>query len=339
MKRLAVFVALLPTAVVFGQGKETHYFTIDGELTSTALDPNDVSAMVGFSTGGISVFGTLSDKAIQIHPFPGHAKAVTAAAFLPGGQQLATASLDGSIRIWDVPPCRKFQSAMSDSNGKAKIAAPKPKSVIQAHTGGATALAMHSDGLQLLSGGTDGTVKVWDIKTGKVTLTISGAHPGGVKAVFYRPDSDEIISMEADKSIKVWENKKGTLLRKAEPSKTAIAAMAMSGDGKKLAIGVGVAKKSGIVKVIDVMTLKEDCALEGHSDVVTCVLFHPKSAYLASGSADKMICVWDLAKREKLSSAENAEPLRAFAVIPEGTRLASISATRLRWFDGFGVKK
>lgn len=336
----ALLLTLLITIPVFSQGRETHTFTIDGELTCTALDPTDTSSMIGYSTGGICVFGTVFDKAIQFHSFGAHLKAVTAAGFLPDGKTLATASLDGSIKFWDVLACRKYQKAMNDSNGKAKVDKPPPNSTIQsAHPGGATALVVRADGNQLLSGGSDGTVKTWDVKTSKVVLTISGAHTGGVKAVFYRHGSDEIITAGADKLVKVWDAKKGTLLRKSDASKTAIAALAVSADGKKIAIGSGTAKKAGTIKVLDAVTMKEEATLEGHQDIVTCVVFHPKTPHLASGSADKTIRVWDLDKRESVSSTDNAEPLRAVAVQPDGTRFAAISATRLRWWDGFGGKK
>jgi WD40 repeat protein len=336
--RSAFLLSLLFAAIAFGQGKETHYFTIEGELTCQALDPTDTSAMIGYSTGGICVFGTVFDKAIQAHPFGGHTKAVTAAGFLPDGKTLATGSLDGSIKLWDVPTCRKYQKAMNDSNGTAKVANPTPKTTFQAHTGGVTALAIRADGAQLLSGGADGTVKFWEVKTGKLALTIAAAHAGGVKAVFYRHDTDEIITAGGDKLVKVWEVKKGTLLHKGEPSRTPITALAVSVDGKKIAIGSGTAKKSGLIKLIDATTMKEEATLEGHADVVTCLVFHPKTPHLASGSADKTIRIWDLEKRESVSSTVHAEPLRSLAVMPDGKRFSAISATRLRWWDGFGVK-
>ena len=82
-----------------------------------------------------------------------------------------------------------------------------------------------------------------------------------------------------------------------------------------------------------------ESTIDGHGDAVTCVLFHPKTAHLASGGADKTIRVWDLGKLEPVWSAENAEPMRGLAILPTGNRFATFSSTRVRWWPGFGVKE
>src|SRR5262245_56797349 len=168
---------------------------------------------------------------------------------------------------------------------------------------------------------------------------INAAHPGGVKTVLYRPDSDELLTAGADKTVKVWDGKKGTLVRKSEALKTAINGIAVSADGKKVAVASGEAKKRGLIRVLDAGTLKEDFVLEAPDDVVTCVVFHPKTAHLGSGGADKTIRIWDLDEKKELSSAENAEPVRGVAITPDGNRFAAVSATRVRWFAGFVGKK
>lgn len=343
MSARSLFIVLAVAATAAGQGRETHKFTVEGELTAHGLDPTDKNAGLGFVNGGFTVFPTTWEKALSMHPFTAHGKAVTAIAFLPDGKQVATASLDGTVKVWDVAACRKYQDAMFETAGKGKAPVPTPKLVIQAHAAGVTALAVRADGLQFASGGADGAIKVWDAKTGKVAVTIGGAHPGtgGVKAVHYRPDAEHLVSAGADKTVKVWDAKKGALVRKTEALKTPVNGLAVSPDGARAAVATVGPKKGagGQVVVFDLETGKPESTIDGHDDAVTCLVFHPKTAHLATGGTDKTVRVWDLKTREQVSVAENAEPIRVLAVLPGGTRFAAISATRVRWWDGFGAKK
>jgi WD40 repeat protein len=335
----AHFVVLALTATAAGQGRELAMFTVDKEVTASALDPNDKSALLGFANGWLVVFPTSSDKALTLHAFTAHPKAITAGGFLPDGSLLATASLDGTVKVWETAAARKHFDTMNATGGKGPAPIPTSTLVIKAHSTGVTALAVSADGSQFLTGGADGAVKLWEARTGKPIRTINGAHPGGVKAVLYRPGSDELVTAGADRTVKTWDAKKGSLVRKSEALKTPINGIALSPDGKKVGVATGTAKKAGAIKVLDADTLKEDFTLEGPDDVVTCVVFHPKTARLASGGADQMVRVWDLDGKKEYSSAANAEPIRGVAVTPDGGRFAAFSATRVRWFGGFGEKK
>jgi WD40 repeat protein len=341
MHRRALFAALFFAAVAAGQGQETNKFTLDGEVTSTALDPTDKHSFIGFADGGIMVFPILDKMAQQLLPFPGHKKPVTAGGFLPDGKLVASAGLDGAVRVWEVESCVKYLKQMQAQNGRGKAPYPVPKMTIQAHASGVTAMVVRPDGNQFLTGGADGSVKAWDAKTGKVMLTIASAHAGGVKAVLYRPGSEQIITTGADKTVKTWDGKTGKLVFKSEPLKSAVNGLAVSPDGKKVAVACAPIKKGGpgVVIALDVETLRPDFTIEAQDDAATCVVFHPKTAHLATGGADKTIRVWDLGTRERVASIDHAEPLRGLAVTADGKRFAAISATRLRWFDGFGPKE
>ena len=334
-RSLLLFLIAVPAA--FGQTRERGKFSIrDDKVTAMALDAKVKYVLLAFGSGATVVFPA-DQRIVTLYTFPAHKKGVTAAMFLPDGKQFITAGADGTVKVWDILAARTHHAAMEEKRGETKPPLPTPSLTIAAHQGAIAALAVSPDGHRAVTGGPDGSVKVWGLETGKLIAAVATAHPGGTRAVAFDPAGTVLATAGADKTVRLWSiGEKALELRKMDGHDGPVTSLAFSPDGTHLAAGTGVAKKSGAVNVWEVATGKLAYALTGHEDIVTCVLFHPKEARLASGGADKKVRFWDTEKKKEVAADDHPDALRGLLISGDGTRLGTFSASAARWWEGFG---
>ena len=75
---------------------------------------------------------------------------------------------------------------------------------LRGHEGAVNCVHASKDGTRLVSGGDDQTVRVWDVKTGKLVSTMSG-HDDRVLSVCFSPDGKKIASGARDKTVRIWD--------------------------------------------------------------------------------------------------------------------------------------
>ena len=115
----------------------------------------------------------------------GHTDLVTSVAYGPDGKRLASASVDGTVKVWDA------------TSGQEML-------TLKGHTDAVLSVAFNSDRTRVASASVDQTVKVWDATNGQATLTLKG-HTGWVRSVAFIPDGQRLASASDDGTVKIWD--------------------------------------------------------------------------------------------------------------------------------------
>jgi WD40 repeat protein/serine/threonine protein kinase len=193
---------------------------------------------------GVVVWDTAAWARIRELEVP-HAFCQTCVAFSPGSQ-LASAAVDGSIQIWELP-------AAEDVGAFAALVAPPgldrlpdiwrattsrlPAHLLEAHEGRAMSMAFRPDGAMLVSASMDGTIKFWDARTLAPVEEPLRGHQGGVNSLAFRPDGKQLASAGSDAVIRVWDTATRREVLELRGHTDAIYTVAFSPDGRLLASG------------------------------------------------------------------------------------------------------
>jgi len=215
------------------------------------------------------------------------------------------------------------------SPGSGPSAAPAPGlSVLEGHTDRVLALAFSPRDRLLVSGGSDRTLKVWDLRTGVATSTL-GPHVGKVEALACSPDGRLVaavteVSDGVPGEVKLWDLATGLLRAELRGHEDGVNCVAFSPDGTVLATG----DRTGQIRLWDVARATVRGSIpQAHGSSIRSLAFTPDGASLASGSWDRTARLWDVGSgRERRVFRGHTEGIWGVSISPDGALLATASS-------------
>jgi len=255
-----------------------------------------------------------------------HASGVHSVSWSPDGTRLATGSWDSTARVWDATARQELLT-------------------LKGQTSLVGSVSWSPDGKWLATGSDYGTAMVWDAASGREQLTLRGHtvpvislhwSPGLVSPVAWSPDGKQLATGNEDGTAKVWNAAGGRELLTLSRHTAWVRSVSWSPDGTQLATG----SADGTAKLWDAAGGREPLTLKRPATGVASVSWSPSGVwstsgiysvswspdgkFLATGSNDGTVKVWDAAGgREPLTVGRHANAVLSVSWSPDGTRLAA----------------
>jgi WD40 repeat protein len=247
-------------------------------IRGLSFSPDDrVLAVSGF--GPVRLLDSRSGE--ELCSVGDHHRVGVRVAFSPDGGRLATAGYDEIVRVWDT---RDGKELLNLSSRFHRVHG------IRFSPDGHSLAAAGSDSPKLAGAGSDGTVRIWDTRTGEERAALKG-HEDEVLSLDFFPDGESVVSSSSDGTVRVWDWREAAVTPVARWRDQLVLMLAASPDGRSIATGM----TNGTVILWDVATGTASLVLGGHTDDVNVVRFSPDGRILLSGSSDCTVRIWDVA--------------------------------------------
>jgi WD40 repeat protein len=152
-----------------------------GWAYSAQFNPTGGSFAAGGHNGGLGIWDAGNGR--QVATLQGHNRAINMVSYSPNGRYLLTASVDDTVKIWDLSRNREGETLRGRQFNSA---------------------IFNADGRYIITGNNNGKATIWDAGSGKLVLTLD--HGGDrVFCADISPDGKYAVTAGDNNIAKLWE--------------------------------------------------------------------------------------------------------------------------------------
>ena len=250
--------------------------------------------------------GTILNQCPVLDGVLSHSRPILWATLDAEGRRAATASADGTARVWDLATGEAITPSLF-------------------HDGPVHRAEFRGDGRRLVTASADGTVRIWDLDEGENGSIRRLVHGSAVRIALFSPDGRRVVSGGFDGTIRLWNADDGRPAGPPHRLGYPLLDLEFSPDGMRIATGS--ADVAARIWRLDEGRLHLLAQLR-HGGPVRRVCFSPDGLRLATASQDGTARVWDGRNGDAITAPLVHTPDRWVSDVefsPDGARLATAS--------------